>query len=326
MARLGLAAVALTAATPAGAHHGVASVGVAGLEGPGAPIETSVSATLPQGSWLGLAKLDYAKFDRGIIEDEPEGDYNAFWMAGLGYGWTPWLSAYVFVPYSEKVDEDGGFNTYGLADVAVTGVLGFKYDDGFMLVPAREGLDDLEDWHFTLNVGMTLPTGDPNERDGDGNIDPGKSLGFGKPSFAVGATATKQVSADTTLVFEGSYLWFQEYEYDDGNRFRFGAETRVNAALVRRLYTDAGRKLRVDGILEANYLGLGRDESFGRGEAATGGDILYAVPGVRLYKDNLSLAVGVKLPVWTELNEDDQQQGAEGKEDYRLVVTFSVLF
>ncbi|MBI4719790.1 MAG: transporter, partial [Chitinivibrionia bacterium] len=32
------------------AHHGVASLGVAGLEGPGSPIETSSSATLPKGS------------------------------------------------------------------------------------------------------------------------------------------------------------------------------------------------------------------------------------------------------------------------------------
>ena len=42
------------------AHHGVPSVSVAGVEGPGAPIETTSSATLPQGSWLGYLKLDHA--------------------------------------------------------------------------------------------------------------------------------------------------------------------------------------------------------------------------------------------------------------------------
>jgi len=36
------------------AHHGVASLGAAGLEGPGAPIETSSSSTLPQ---RGLARI-----------------------------------------------------------------------------------------------------------------------------------------------------------------------------------------------------------------------------------------------------------------------------
>ena len=43
----------LAGARPAAGHHGVASLGVAGLEGPGAPIETSSSATLPSGSFLG---------------------------------------------------------------------------------------------------------------------------------------------------------------------------------------------------------------------------------------------------------------------------------
>ena len=28
---------------------------------------------------------------------------------------------------------------------------------------------------------------------------------------------------------------------------------------------------------------------------------------------------------WTDLNEEDDQQGAEGKEDYRAIFTFSVL-
>jgi len=30
--------------------------------------------------------------------------------------------------------------------------------------------------------------------------------------------------------------------------------------------------------------------------------------------------------VWTGLNEEEQQQGAEGKERYRLILTFSALF
>lgn len=56
-----LAALALVITPPAVAHHGVASLGTAGLEGPGAPVETSSSATLPQGKWLAYLKLDHAK-------------------------------------------------------------------------------------------------------------------------------------------------------------------------------------------------------------------------------------------------------------------------
>jgi hypothetical protein len=50
------------------------------------------------------------------------------------------------------------------------------------------------------------------------------------------------------------------------------------------------------------------------------------VVGVRLYKDNLSLGLALKKPVWTDLNEESEQQGAEGKEKYRFIATFSAIF
>ena len=53
---------------PARAHHGVASLSVAGIEGPGAPVETSTSATLPKRSFLGYLKLDYADFEKETPE------------------------------------------------------------------------------------------------------------------------------------------------------------------------------------------------------------------------------------------------------------------
>jgi len=50
------------------------------------------------------------------------------------------------------------------------------------------------------------------------------------------------------------------------------------------------------------------------------------MPGLRLYRDNMSFAVGIKKPAWSALNESDQQQGGEGKERYRLVFSASLLF
>ena len=41
-------------------------------------------------------------------------------------------------------------NTSGFTDISLQGVLGFKYDQGFKLIPAKESLDDLEDWHRSL--------------------------------------------------------------------------------------------------------------------------------------------------------------------------------
>jgi hypothetical protein len=205
------------------------------------------------------------------------------------------------------------------------GVLGFKYDERLRLVPEDESLDDLEDWHFTIYGGLSLPTGDANIRDDDGNIDPGMSLGFGEPSFSVGLTATKPLTEKLTVIGETSYIYFQEYGYADGNRTQFGDEFRLNTALSYRFLTMPDWKFRLDANFEANYLRLGRDETNGVGELATGGDILYLVPGLRAYWKNVSVGLGVKVPTLTDLNEEGDQQGAEGKEDYRLLFTLSAI-
>lgn len=332
--RLVAAGIALAAtALPVSAHHGVAGLGAAEIDGPGAPIEQSSSATLPQGKVFTYFKVDHADWKTYTSVTDEEADYSTFWMAGLGYGVTPWLSLYAFLPYNEKIDENGFFNTRGFADAAVHATLGFKYDDGFHLVPERESLDDLEDWHFTVYAGATLPTGNPNLRDRDGNIDKGKSTGFGEPTFTLGATASKMLDERWTLNFDVSNLWFQENTYDvdtahDGERFtgQFGDEFRFNTALIYKAYANPEARFRLDTLVELNYLHLGRDKEDGVADSGTGGDILYVMPGVRAYWENTSLALGVKLPAWTDLNEEDEQQGAEGKEKYRLIFSVSALF
>lgn len=322
-------ALALSGLLPAtaSAHHGVAGLGAAALQGPGAPLETATSATLPQDKILFYFKLDHAKFKRFTAAEDGEGDYSQFRILGLGRGFTPWFSGYVFLPYHVKVDEGpDAFNTRGFADVSLFGQVGFAYDNGFKRVPANESLDDLEDWHFSIFGGAKTPTANPDVRDPAGNIDPGKSTGFGKPSYTLGVTATKLLSPRWTSHVEVSKLWFKEHEYADGNRTKFGDEQRVNTGIVYRAFTDLDRRMRVDFSLEAQYLSLGRDRVNGMDQAATGGKVIYLLPGARVYKDRYSFAFGVKQPVARRLNEDDQQQGAEGKEDYRLIFSASALF
>lgn len=321
---LGIALILLSPAIVS-AHHGVASLGVAGLEGPGAPIETSSSATLPRASFLAYLKLDYAKFETFTPERDGEGDFNAFWMYGIGYGATSYLSLYLLTPFYTKVTEDNSYNSSGFADLSIMTVLGFRFGEKFGLVPKNESLDDLEDPHFTLYGGLTLPTGEANLRDAEGTIDPGMSLGFGKPSYSGGVTATKQIAGRWTFVLDGSLIGFSEYEYDDGTKTKFGTELRVNAATTSRMLVHVDSKLRLDANLEGNFLGLGRDQTDGVGELATGGKMLYVVPGLRLYLKSTSLGLGIKIPVWKDLNEQEDQQGAEGREAYRAIVTFSTL-
>ena len=310
---------------PVFAHHGVAGVGVAGLSGPGAPIESAASTVLPEGKVLAYFKVDDAQY-KTYGWSAPNAKYSRFSMLGLGYGVTPWFSAYAFVPYNEKVDEAGGQNSRGIADMSVMGQIGFKYDDGFKLVPKNESLDDLEDWHFSVFFGGTLPTGNANHRLSDGTIDPGKSLGFGKPSYSLGVTMSKMLTDKLTLSVEASALRFKEYTYNDGQQMRFGTENRFNTALAYRGWTLPEKMFRLDPVIELQYLSLGRDKENGVPATGTGGQVIYAMPGVRAYWQSMSFALGVKKPIWTKLNESDQQQGAEGKEKYRVVFSASMLF
>lgn len=305
----------------------MAGIGVAGLQGPGAPVEAATSATLPDGKFLLYFKLDHADYETFDSDrDNPESNFANFWIGGIGYGFTPWFSGYLFVPYNEKVDEPGGFDTRGFADISLFGQLGFKWDEGIQLIPETESLDDLEDWHFTVFGGATIPTGKENLRDDDGNIDPGKSTGFGSPSYQIGLTATKTLTDRLTFNIELSRNAFTENTYADGNRTRFGAEYRVNPAFIYRTYTNMEQKLRLDVSVEPQFLRLGRDRTNGMDERATGGDILYVLPGLRGYWRNLSVAAGVKVPIWKNLNEENDQQGGEGTENYRFIFTISVLF
>lgn len=308
-------------------HHGVAGLGAAGLQGPGAPLETATSALLPQGSTLLYLKLDHAEFKKMTPEPNTEGDYSQFWMLGLGYGVTSWFSGYVFLPYHAKFDEEpDAYNSRGFADMSVFGQIGFTYDNGLKLLPANESLDDMEDWHFALFAGASLPTGNPDRRDANGNIDPGKSTGFGEPSYTLGLTARKMLSPRWTFDVELSKLWFKEHEYADNNRTKFGDEERLNLDVVYRAYTNAESRSRVDFSVETQYLSLGRDRTNGVDDVATGGKIVYLLPGVRFYKDRCSFAFGIKKPISSRLNEGEQQQGAEGTEDYRLIFSASALF
>jgi hypothetical protein len=107
---------------------------------------------------------------------------------------------------------------------------------------------------------------------------------------------------------------------------KFADESRINTALTYKIYTNTQSKFRIDANVEANYLRLGRDVENGIQQEATGGDILYNTTGFRLFYNNVSVAMGLKVPVWTELNEENLQQGSEGKEKYRILFSFSTLF
>jgi hypothetical protein len=306
------------------AHHGVAAVSVGGPEGPGAALETTSPLPLPQGTLFTMAKSEYVPFMR--LSSGPEKDYSLFNMMALGYGIRPWLSAYVFQPFNVKSTDGAGRNS-GAGDTNVMLALGFKYDEGFRLVPEKESLDELMDWHFSFWAATTVPLG-PTERFNGveaGPFAPDMQTGFGSSAPSAGIAVMKQLSADVTWLAEANYQHFFPHTYSF-TRYQFGGETRLNTAVVYRAYGTGSFRLDVAG--ELNGLHLQRDKEQNEAGAmeslsASGGAILYGGIGVRLYYGPFSAGMGVRRALLKDLNEEADQQGSEGLERLRAAFALS---
>ena len=307
------------------AHHG----GVSLAFGPGSPIETNSPLTLPEGGFVvstRIEQVDWRSFDFAEPANKTE---FTFMNAGLSYGFTSYLTGSLFVPYSIKREDTFGSNR-GLADLRFQANLGFNHDTagGFRLNSAEDTavtLESVPKTYFGLSLAVTAPTGKSHEVL-DGEIDRAMQPGFRSPSVSVGSSAARMMFNNAfTLVGELSYDIFTE-----SDNFKFGNEFRTNLALVRELYGSPNAFLsKLDGILEFNLLNIGRDEEGGDGQPATGGTMLYISPGMRFTfpkLQNASLGLLVKLPVWKDLNEQSEQQGAEGLENYRFIATLSFFF
>ena len=316
------------AALPAQAHHGVASVGFSDPEGPGVGMETTAALPLPRSLGFAMAKSEFVSFQTRVDRTNFPEQKDVAWlnMAALGFGITPWLSAYVFQPFNYKAMDGGVGGNAGLGDTNLMLAFGWKWDEGLRLVPQKESLDELRDWHFLLWTSCTLPDG-PTEYSDDkgGHFAPDMQTGFGAPSLAVGLATLKQLSTDFTFLAEVNYQYFLAHTYSYA-RYQFGAETRANGALAYRAYGKRGVRFDLVAELVGLLLQRDREDADGAGLAAlqaSGGDILYGSLGVRAYIGRLALGLGVKRAVLKRLNEESRQQGSEGLEKFRLAFAVS---
>jgi hypothetical protein len=313
-------------ALPAQAHHGVASVGFASGEGPGTALETTAALPLPRWTGFAMVKSEYVSFaerpDRAAFARQK--DFSSFNMAAIGFGMTPWLSTYVFQPFNVKSQDGGVGQSAGLGDTNLMAAFGWKWDEGFKLIPQKESLDELMDWHFMLWAACTLPVGATEKNDDQGDrFAPDMQTGFGAPSTSLGLAALNQLTPNLTLLIEVNYQHFFSHDYSFV-RYQFGGETRANVATACRLYAQG--RVRIDGVAELLGLDLRRDRKDEdldgpvamQSLTASGGRILYGSLGVRAYLGRFSVGLGVKRAVLKALNEEAEQQGSEGLESFRI--------
>jgi hypothetical protein len=318
----------LLAAMPAHAHHGVAAVGLSEPEGPGAAIETTAALPLPKHFGFAMVKSEFVSFqirDRAAFPEQK--DLSSFNMLALGFGITPWLSAYVFQPYNLKSADGGIGSSSGLGDTNLMLAFGWKWDEGLKLIPQKESLDELADWHFLLWASCTMPVGPTEKNDDRGQrFAPDMQTGFGTPSPTLGLAVLKQISTNFTALAEVNHQRFFTHDYSF-TRYRFGAETRLNVAGVYRIC--AKGRVRLDGVVELVGLNLRRDrQEDGQGSltalSASGGTILYGSLGARLYLGRVAIALGAKRAVLKSLNQASEQQGSEGLENLRVSMSVGV--
>jgi len=324
-----LAAIALLLApASAFAHHG----GVTLAFGPGSPIETNSPMTLPEGGFVAGLRAEQVEWQK-VHNPEDKSSFT-FFNVNLSYGFTPSLTGTLILPYYIKRTDGIGENK-GLADIKGQLTYGFHYDPGSGF--ARNSASDLavsmderpgRTW-LALSAMLSIPTGNYNQALDDGSVDPGMQTGFGAPAYTFSLAAAR-VFGPITLNSELSADFFTARNNGPVS-FQFGSELRGNLAGVYELYgnTSSDYLSKLDGIVELNYLHLERDKEDGAGQVATGGNILYLSPGVRFSLpalQNANLGLLVKVPIWKDLNEESQQQGAEGLEKYRLISTLSFYF
>lgn len=310
------------------AHHG----GVSTAFGPGAPIETASPMTLGKGRFLLYERMEYVPF-RNRDNAEPENiDTFTFFNTLVGFGLTDALSLYLTLPAVIK-EQDSLGKSRGIGDLEFMAQYGFKYGErdgirGFY----RNGSEDtqgaphtMNDLKMSLTGSISAPTGTTSNRDDFGNkFDMGMQPGFGSPSFSFGFSASRLMFPHFTLTADTSFRTFSKY-HDS----KAGNEIRFNTAGGYEIFENHdGFLSRLDIITEANFLHLTKDQGEdGETDHDSGGTILYLSPGFRAsFGKHVSVGALFKIPTWQDLNNESDQQGSEGLEDYRAMVTLTISF
>lgn len=304
------------------AHHGGASIS----QGSGTPIETNSPITLPKGSTVVFTRMEYVPFRRfDFAEPNNTRDFQ-FYQLGVSHGLSDSVSATLILPYNIKSqDNNGTFQGIGDAKFLLNAGMNWDPVEGLRVNTAEDVAIDIgESDKVFLGIygGFTAPIGRDDLDRGLG-VDGGLQPGFGSPTFTLGVSAAKSLSPTFSITADTAVEVFTAKDNGD----KFGNEFRANLAGVWNLHADKESTLsQVDGVLELNYLRLTRDETAQVPELGTGGGILYLGPGFRAQVGSVNLGALVKFPIVTGLNERSLQQGAEGLENYRLILTASTAF
>ncbi|MFQ5645940.1 MAG: hypothetical protein ACE5GM_03340 [bacterium] len=334
------------------AHHGGASAAF----GPGSPVETTAPYTLSKGGWLLYNRFatvpfrTFRKFRHNPAVSNQTGQDTGnitrfnFNTSMIGYGISDALTAYVLIPYAEKTMERWGTSRgfgdtefmlqYGFKHGVRNGIRGwYAYDSKDSSSPNRHkekkrshesSLHHITETKFVLMGSITMPNGKLDAKDKEGNLfSMGMQAGWAAPSINIGGAVSRQLSDHVNLVADIQYRVFSQT-----NEGKTANEFRINTAAAYQVFENTGGLLsRIDLIQELNYLHLGQELDANRNsDEESGGDVLYISPAIRFSFPKVSVGIIAKFPWIHYLNNESEQQGAEGLEKYRIAGTVSYSF
>ncbi len=212
----------------------------------------------------------------------------------LGYGATADLALFGIVPYVNKSLEatQGGTrrerSASGLGDASLFGRYTVYHRDW----PGRT-------LRVAPFVGLELPTGEDDERDGSGRLPPSVQPGSGSWDPFGGLVLTYQ-TLDFQVDAQASYKANTE-----ANGFEFGDLARLDGSLQYRLWPrelGAGVPGFLYGVLEANLIHQDKNQIGGKNDPNSGGLSLFVLPGLQYVTKRWIIEAGVQIPVVQDLN------------------------
>lgn len=212
----------------------------------------------------------------------------------LGYGVESDLALFGVVPYVNKrleLTANGGRRARradGLGDIGLFG----RYTVLSKNWPQRT-------FRIAPFAGLELPTGDDDESDAFGRLPASVQPGSGSWDPFGGIVLTYQ-TLDFQIDAQAGYKANTE-----ANDFAFGDVGRLDASLQYRLWPrelGGGIPGFLYGVLEANLIHQGKNESAGADDPDSGGTTVFLVPGLQYVTKRWIIEAAVQIPVVQDLN------------------------
>jgi hypothetical protein len=212
----------------------------------------------------------------------------------LGFGLTGDFAGFAVLPYLDKRLRQttvGGRDTLGPSGFADARLFG-RYTVHKDNLPGRT-------FRVATFLGIELPTGDVNDRDGLGRLPAPLQLGSGSWDPFGGVVLTYQ-TLDYQLDGQISYKLNTE-----ANNFRFGEAFRFDASLQYRVLPqvlDSTTSGFLYAVLESNLLHANKNETNGVEDSNSGGTSLYISPGIQYVTKRWIIEGIVQLPLFQNLH------------------------